>query len=130
MSKFTLVKLYYSFAFPYLKYGINAWGNSRKTLLQKVHVAQNKILRIINFKCLKDCVKMSTSYKDMKILQVNIFLKLSGLSLCIQFIMAICHVYLTATTNLWQLNVITIQDPLLIKIIICKECTRSLDNLL
>ena len=51
--------------------GIIAWGNSGETLLQKVQVAQNKILRIINFKCLKDRVKMLTLYKDMKILQVK-----------------------------------------------------------
>ena len=71
VSKVTLVKLYYSFVYPYLKYDIIAWGNSRKTLLHKVQVAQNKILRIINFKCLKDCVKASTLYKDMKILQIK-----------------------------------------------------------
>ena len=96
-------------------------------------IAQNKILRIINFKCSKDRVKMSTLFKDMKILQVKDIFEIemaNWLSLCIHFIMAICHVYLTATTNLWLLNVITIQDPLLIKIIICKEYTRSLDNLL
>ena len=68
VSKVSLVKLYYSFVYPYLKYGIIAWGNSRKTSLQKVQVAQNKIFRTINFKCLKDRVKMSTLYKDMKIL--------------------------------------------------------------
>ena len=109
------MKLYYSFVFPYLKYGIIAWGNSRKTLLQKVQVAQNKILRFINFKCLKDCVKMSTLYKDMKILHVKDIFEIEVakfMHLCIHFIMAICHVYLTATTNLWQLNIITIQDPL------------------
>ena len=71
LSKVTLVKLYYSFVYPYPKYGTIAWGNSRKALLQKVQVAQNKILRIINFKSLKDRVKMSTLYKDMKILQVK-----------------------------------------------------------
>ena len=38
VSKVTLVKLYYSFVYPYLKYGVIAWGNSRKTLLQKVQV--------------------------------------------------------------------------------------------
>ena len=32
VSKVTLLKLYYSFVYPYLKYGIIAWGNSRKTL--------------------------------------------------------------------------------------------------
>ena len=40
-------------------------------MLQKVQATQNKILRIINFKCLKDRVKISTSYKVMKILQVK-----------------------------------------------------------
>ena len=49
VSKVTLLKLYYSFVYPYLKYGIIAWGNSRKTLLQKVQVAQNKILKNYQF---------------------------------------------------------------------------------
>ena len=71
VSKVVLRKLYYSFVYPYLKYGVIAWGNSRKTLLQNVQVARNQILRIINFKCLKDHVKISTLYKDMKILQVK-----------------------------------------------------------
>ena len=31
VSKVTLVKFYYSFVYPYLKYGTIAWGNSRKT---------------------------------------------------------------------------------------------------
>ena len=71
MSKVTLVKLHYSFVYPYLKYGIIAWGKSGKTFLQKVQVTQNKILRIINFKCLKDLVKMSTLYKHLEILQIK-----------------------------------------------------------
>ena len=40
-------------------------------MLQKVQLAQNKILSIINFKCLKDRVKASTLYKEMKILQIK-----------------------------------------------------------
>ena len=64
-SKVTLVKLYYGFVYPYLKYGIIAWA-----------------------------------------------------------------VYLTVTTNLWQLNIITTQGLLLIKIIIRKERTHSPDNAL
>ena len=76
VSKVTLMKLYHSFVYSYLKYGILAWGDSRKTLLQKVQVTQNKILGIINFRCLKDRVKMSTLYKDMKILQVKDIFKI------------------------------------------------------
>ena len=50
VSKKTLVKLYYSFAYPYLKFGITSWGNGSVTMLKQLQVLQNKIIRIMVFK--------------------------------------------------------------------------------
>ena len=69
VDKKMMVQLYYSFVYPYLKYGVVAWGNINKKLTNKVQVLQNKILRVINFKSLKDRTKMCTLYKSMHILQ-------------------------------------------------------------
>ena len=43
----SLLTLYSSLILPYLNYGILAWGNSNKTLLDKCLVLQKKALRII-----------------------------------------------------------------------------------
>ena len=48
VNKQKLIKLYYSFAYPYLKYGI--WGSACQTSLEKIQVLQNNIIRIMNFK--------------------------------------------------------------------------------
>ena len=63
--------VYYSFAYPHLKYGILAWGSANKTSLKKLQSMQNKIIRIMNFKQLKDKVQMCTLYKSMNILLIN-----------------------------------------------------------
>ena len=62
--------LYYSFVYPHLKYGIVAWGNTNKTILHKLQVAQNKIICNINFKSINDCIKMN-NYSSMSLLKVN-----------------------------------------------------------
>ena len=72
----TLIDLYYTFAYPHLKYGVLAWGNADKVLMQKITVMQNRIIRIINFKLLKDHDKMSVLYKAMNILQALDIFKL------------------------------------------------------
>ena len=71
MNKKTLVKLYYSFAYSHLKYGILAWGTAANNLLQKVQVVQNRIIRIMEFKSLADCVPMNTLYKSLNILRLK-----------------------------------------------------------
>ena len=67
VNKHTLLKLYYSFAYPHFIYGIITWGSGTKSLIGKIQVIQNKIIRIINFKCLNDRVKMNKLYKSMNI---------------------------------------------------------------
>ena len=71
VNKQTLIKLYYSFAYPYLKYGIISWGSACQTSLAKIQVLQNNIIRIMNFKFVKDKAKMCTLFKSMKILKVK-----------------------------------------------------------
>ena len=43
-NKLILVELYYSFVYRHLKYGVVAWGDTNKTVLHKLQVAQNKII--------------------------------------------------------------------------------------
>ena len=71
VDKKMMVQLYYSFVYPYLKYGIVAWGNINKKLTNKVEVLRTKILRINNFKSLEDHTKMFTLCKSMHILQIK-----------------------------------------------------------
>ena len=68
VNKETLVKLYYSFAYLHLKYEILARNTAANNLLQKVQGAQNRIIRIMEFKSLADCVPMNTLYKSLNIL--------------------------------------------------------------
>ena len=70
-NKLILVELYYSFVYHHLKYGVVAWGNTNKTVVHKLQVAQNKIIGNINFKCINDCIKMNTYYRSIKLLKVN-----------------------------------------------------------
>ena len=70
-NKQTLIKLYYSFAYPYLKYGIISWGSACQTSLEKIQVLQNNIIRVMNFKFVKDKAKMCILFKSMKILKVK-----------------------------------------------------------
>ena len=46
-DKVTLLSLYNSLILPYLSYCIHIWGNAYQTHLQKLHVLQNKIIKII-----------------------------------------------------------------------------------
>ena len=39
--------------------------------MRKLQIMQNKIICIMDFKFLKDCVKMISMYKSMKILQIQ-----------------------------------------------------------
>ena len=71
VNKLTLLKLYYSCAYPHFKYGIITWSIQIKSLIGKTQVIQNKIIRIINFKCLHDRVKMNKLCKSMNILQIK-----------------------------------------------------------
>ena len=71
VNKSTLRSLYFSFVYPHLKYGIIVWGNSSKSLLHSLQVMQNKIVRIMSFKCLKDHVYLNPLFKSWNLLKIN-----------------------------------------------------------
>ena len=48
------IKSYYSFGYPYLKHGIISWGSACQTSLEKIQVVQSNIIRIMNFRFVKD----------------------------------------------------------------------------
>ena len=64
VNKQTLTKLYYGFAYPHIKYGIVSWGSACQTYLEKIQVMQNNIIRIINFKFVKDRVNLCLFYTN------------------------------------------------------------------
>ena len=48
LNKKTLTTLYYSFIYPYLHYGIIAWGNTYKSYLDPLVKLQKRAIRIIS----------------------------------------------------------------------------------
>ena len=44
----TLKSLYYAIVYPHLNYGVLAWGNAYKTLMDRLLLLQKKALRIIS----------------------------------------------------------------------------------
>ena len=71
VPKTTLINLYYSFVYPHIKYAIVALGGTNSILTHQLQIIQNKIVRFMNFKCLKDHVEMTTLYKSMNILKIS-----------------------------------------------------------
>ena len=45
----TLFRIYNSLIFPYLSYGLVAWGQAAKTHLEKLLTLQKRVVRLINF---------------------------------------------------------------------------------
>ena len=48
LKKETLVTLYYSFVYPYLQYGVIAWGNTYANIIDPIVKLQKKIVRVIS----------------------------------------------------------------------------------
>ena len=62
-------QLYYSFVYSRIAYGIEVYGSCNTTLLTKVQVMQNKLLKILYN---KDCgYSTNTLYHELKLLQVK-----------------------------------------------------------
>ena len=51
VSKQTLIKLYYSFAYSFIKHGIILWDRTCQTSLEKIKLVQNNIICIMNQIC-------------------------------------------------------------------------------
>ena len=99
VSRGTVLKLYHTFAHPHLKYGIIAWGKATKALIRKLDVMQNKIIQIIDFKCLRDRVTMSELYKAASILQLNDIFKLQMGKMLLIILKTISHQLISTTVT-------------------------------
>ena len=44
-----LLNVYHAIIYPFLLYGISVWGNACKTLLDPIHILQNKIVRMATY---------------------------------------------------------------------------------
>ena len=67
--------MYYSLVYSYLQYSVICWGNTTKTLLHKLQVKQNHIVRILSRK-LKRKTKLKPLYEKFKFLNVEGIFKL------------------------------------------------------
>ena len=50
----TLLNLYRSLIFPYLSYGLIAWGQASKSNLNKVLMPQKRVIRLVHFLLYRD----------------------------------------------------------------------------
>ena len=66
VNKQTLTKLYYSFAYPHIKYEIVSWGSACQTYLEKIQMMQDNIIRIMNFKFVRDRVNICLFQRHYK----------------------------------------------------------------
>ena len=127
-NKQTLIKLYYSFAYLYLKYGIISWGSACQTSLEKIQVLRNNIIRIMNFKFVKDKAKMCTMFKSMKILKVKDIFELE-IAKFIALIITPCYLKIsTIILNMLANFMITKRDQLLQTIFIWNKLKLETGN--
>lgn len=68
-----LRSLYYSLCYPYLIYCLSIWGCTWPTIVNKVYVAQKRILRTMTFKGKYDST--SLLFKDLSILKFDLLIK-------------------------------------------------------
>ena len=75
VTQTVLISVYYSLVYSYLQYSVICWGNTTKTLLHKLQVKQNHIVRILSRK-LKRKTKLKPLYEKFKFLNVEGVFKL------------------------------------------------------
>ena len=64
-----LVNLYYALIYPFLTYGLLAWGNTYKTTLQPIVILQKKTIRLLTFSSFD--AHSSPLFKLLSILKMN-----------------------------------------------------------
>ena len=75
MPRRCLTTLYNSFTFPKINYGIEAYGNTTLETLRPLKVAQNRILKILQFKPHKS--NTNKLYSDFSVLKMEDIVKFS-----------------------------------------------------
>ena len=75
LNKPTLVNLYYTFVYPYYIYGIQVWGGTYPTNLQKLVLLQKKAIRIITCsKYMASTQNLFTQYKLLRFPEIYKYL--------------------------------------------------------
>ena len=75
LNKPTLVNLYYTFVYPYYIYGIQVWGGTYPTNLQKLVLLQKKAIRIITCsKYMASTQNLFTQYKLLRLPEIYKYL--------------------------------------------------------
>ena len=105
--------LYYSLVNSHILYGILVWGSTNHSILQQLHVLQNKIIRIICNVSKNEHAKNNTFYHDSKLLKVKNMYHLEMQNLCI-----------SSNTINFQIYSINILHPLK-QYIRCKFCAKD-----
>lgn len=96
---YVIKKLYLSIVYPHLTYGIEAWGSSGKTSLDRVINVQNKCIKLVNFSICNDILTM---YKRESLLTFeNIYKYVVILKFYRYFILA-SNEYFTSKVNSYQ----------------------------
>ena len=107
----TLSMLHYSLIYPFLIYGITAWGNTYKSTLAPIITLQKRALRIITFSNYND--HSNPLFKALEIIKFED--KLSSYImqyLCMISILALCHQPSPIILHLSINGTTTIQDLL------------------
>ena len=74
LNEKTLLTLYYSFVYPYLHYGIIAWGNTFDSYLNSVEVAQKRAIRTIaSVKRNAHCEPLFQKYKLLNVHKLYLY---------------------------------------------------------
>ena len=65
--KFLLLRtIYYALFDTHLRYGCQIWGQNQSKIVEAIERTQNKVLRILNFKCPRELVE-NYLYKESKL---------------------------------------------------------------
>ena len=65
-----LVQTYYGITYSHLKYAITGWGNSSQTLLGKLQITQNRIIKVLSQVNTKK-VRLRPLYNKLNLLKLN-----------------------------------------------------------
>jgi len=69
LPRHCLEKLYYAFVHPHVSYGIEVYGTAASSVLDKLHILNSKILRILQGKRIRDIhvIYLYINYKTLPV---------------------------------------------------------------
>ena len=75
LPRHCLVKLYYAFVYPHLLYGVEIYGAAANSILVRLHILNNKILRILQCKLTRE-IHVRDLYLNYKTLPVDMLYRM------------------------------------------------------